>query len=317
MKKFFALIAFGLISLAFGDEEATQNVQWDYDDERWETKVPNWWDEPNFVPPSGPAEEKSREFWVKQGQNLLNEKINRKRNLNKAKNLVIMIGDGMGLSTQMAARAYMGNERSELSFEKFPHSGLSKTYCINYQVPDSSCTATAILTGIKNNFYVISLTGDVPLMDCNAQRDPNNHVESIFKYAQDAGKATGFVTTTRVTHATLAAVYAHSANRNWESNADTPHGCPDIAQQLIHGTVGAKLDVIMGGGARSFLPETFVSEQLGRGWRTDNRSLINEYQELHRANNQRAAFVQNRVGCDFIFRCPLDVNEKNLFRMNS
>lgn len=61
---------------------------------------------------------------------------------------------------------------------------------------------------------------------------------------------TGLVTTTQVTHASPAGVYAHTANRNWESNqallndGGDPETCTDIAQQLINGKVGSKLKVL-------------------------------------------------------------------------
>lgn len=59
----------------------------------------------------------------------------------------------------------------------------------------------------------------------------------------------GLVTTTQVTHASPAGVYAHTANRNWENNqvllddGGNPEVCSDIAKQLIHGNVGRKLKV--------------------------------------------------------------------------
>lgn len=56
----------------------------------------------------------------------------------------------------------------------------------------------------------------------------------------------GIVTTTRVTHATPAAAYAHSADRKWEADTDLPkHGlrCDDIATQLVRGYVGSHIDV--------------------------------------------------------------------------
>lgn len=64
------------------------------------------------------------------------------------------------------------------------------------------------------------------------------------------GKATGFVTTTRITHATPAAFYAHSANRYWESDDKVPSGvvCKDIARQLVEDEPGANLNVSDWGG---------------------------------------------------------------------
>lgn len=94
----------------------------------------------------------------------------------------------MGLSTQMASRVFKNDLDSELSFEKFPFSGLSKTYCTNRVVPDSACTATAIFTGEKNRMGVIGLKDNVRNGDCAGQQNQNNHLNSIFKYAQDMGK---------------------------------------------------------------------------------------------------------------------------------
>lgn len=225
--------------------------------------------------------------------------------MNKAKNLVIFIGDGMGLATLMATRSYIEDVKTELSFEKFDHSGLSKTYCINYQTSDSACTATAILTGVKNNYGTVAVTGDVNLRNCSGQQDEANRVDSIFKYAQDAQKSTGVITTTRVTHATPSACYAQTASRYWESNENTAEGCDDIALQLIHGEIGSKLDVAMGGGRRHFLPT-----RINGGLRTDDRDLIDEYLTLQEKNGFRARVVQNRVCASRI--CFL-LNKKILF----
>lgn len=79
---------------------------------------------------------------------------------------------------------------------------------MNYQVPDSGCTATALLSGIKTNFGVLSMSANVPLRNCSAEYDKRNHVDSIFKFAQDKGKATGIVTNTRITHGTPAGLLA-------------------------------------------------------------------------------------------------------------
>lgn len=300
MRTVVALFLACLLFLLISARDPHDNVQWEYDDPRWDDKIANWWDEENFIPPSGPEAEQSRGFWMSHGQSLLDAKLNAKQNMNKAKNLVIFIADGMGISTQMAARAYKGGEEEELSFEKFPFMGLSKTYCINYLVPDSGCTATAILSGIKNNFGTINVNGRVNLWNCEAHNNSDNVVDSIIKFAQDAGKATGVVTNTRITHATPAAAYAKTPFRYWESNEDVREGCEDVdvAHQLIHSETGSRLDVVMGGGRRHFLPNTFVNENLERGWRTDNRNLIDEYLALHRAQNRNASLVQTRVRLD-------------------
>lgn len=78
------------------------------------------------------------------------------------------------------------------------------------------------------------------------------------------------------------AVYAKSASRYWENNAQTPDGCTDLALQLVHGEIGRKLDVILGGGYREFLPNNTVDPLGRRGRRTDNRDLIREWLGTHR-----------------------------------
>lgn len=286
-----------VVQVVFAQNDDKKDVEWDVNDPRWDEKIPNWWDEKNFVSPVGPVEERSKDFWINKGQNLLYNKVHQKLNTNKAKNLVIFIGDGMGLATLMATRSYMSDVNTELSFEKFPHSGLAKTYCINYQIPDSSCTATAIMTGVKNNYGTIGVTGDVNLRDCTAQQDDSNHLDSIFKYAQDAGKSTGVITTTRVTHATPAASYAQTSSRYWENNdGSLPEGCPDIAHQLIYGAIGSRLDVVMGGGRRYFLPN--VTDE---GLRADNKNLIDEYLGIQTKLNKQAVYVKDKVKQEGIY----------------
>lgn len=107
---------------------------------------------------------------------------------------------------------------------------------------DSACTATAYLCGVKNNIGTLGVTSKVPYSDCPASLVKENHVTSILQWAQWAGKATGIVTTTRVTHASPAGSYAHSPQRDWESDAQMIKlssgttnitGCEDIARQLI------------------------------------------------------------------------------------
>lgn len=71
-------------------------------------------------------------------------------------------------------------------------------------MPDSGCSSTAFLSGVKTNFGVLSMSANVALNNCSSESGRSEHVESIFGFAQDAGKATGIVTNTRLTHATVA-----------------------------------------------------------------------------------------------------------------
>ena len=109
-----------------------------------------------------------------------------------------------------------------------------------------------------------------------------------------AGKATGFVTTTRVTHASPAPIYANSADRDWEDSAKD--GCSDIASQLVRSDVGKKLRVILGGGQQSFLPTNMSAITNGittePGKRVDNVDLIDEWLKDKRHRNVKGKYIQ-------------------------
>ncbi|MGF1464047.1 MAG: alkaline phosphatase [Maricaulaceae bacterium] len=199
----------------------------------------------------------------------------------RAKNVIVFIGDGMGVSTVTAARIRAGQnqgldgESYELAMDRLPWVGLSRTYSHDFQTADSAATATAILAGVKTRSGVVGLDQTVPRGDCAAADGAN--VPSLIEQAEAAGLATGVVTTARITHATPAAAYAHSADRNWE--AEAPEGCTDIAAQLIAWPVGDGLEVALGGGRSNFLPEGAPDpEDAGEtGRRTDGRDLTKEW----------------------------------------
>jgi alkaline phosphatase len=206
----------------------------------------------------------------------------------QAKNVILFLGDGMGISTVTAARIYAGQitgatgEEYSLSFETFPNLALIKTYNSDAQVPDSAGTITALLTGEKTRIGVLGINSNVPRDDCVAALE--NTLPSIAEIAEDAGLATGIVSTARVTHATPAGLYAHTPNRNWEDSATTPveaqtQGCRDIARQMIEMPNGDGLDVILGGGRAQFLPndEDDPEYPFRTGKRDDGRNLVEEW----------------------------------------
>lgn len=247
-------------------------------------------------------------YWIEEAQLKLKVQLDRKTNENIAKNILIFLGDGMSLSTITGARIYAGQmekksgEENLLSFEKFPHVAMSKTYCVNMQVADSACSATAYLTGVKGNYQTIGVNANVELNDCKASLDEANRVSSIMKWAQSAGKATGIVTTTRITHASPAGTYAHTAHRDWESDIDMFNfndttDCSDIALQLITEEPGKNFNVIFGGARKKFLSEKIIDESGSRGERLDGRDLIDEWLDDKRFNGKmNAAYVHNRKG---------------------
>ncbi|XP_067659501.1 alkaline phosphatase-like isoform X2 [Haliotis asinina] len=248
-----------------------------------------------------------KEAWITMAQTTLTEALQMKPNTNVAKNVIFFLGDGMGVSTVTAGRIYTGQtegqtgEEKILSFEKFPNVGLSKTYNVDRQTADSAGTATAFLCGVKANLGTLGVDESVTRKDCDAQ--DAGKVTSILKWSLDEGKAAGIVTTARVTHATPAAGYAHSAERDWEGDIDTNKSnvtgrCKDIAQQLVD---NLDLQVVMGGGRRAFLLNNQTDPETGKiesKQRADGRDLINDWKNSK--GDKNATYVWNKAQFDSV-----------------
>ncbi|XP_026681117.1 membrane-bound alkaline phosphatase-like [Diaphorina citri] len=155
--------------------------------------------------------------------------------------------------------------------------------------------------GNKLNVSTLGVSGLVTRNDCEAMRNESNHVDTIADWAQDCDKSTGLVTTTRVTHATPAALYAHTANREWESDKHVlkakldPRECEDIASQLITRSPGNKLNVIMGGGRANFLPEFAMDDEGHHGKRKDRRDLVDIWKQVKLRQGKSIAYVTNQT----------------------
>ncbi|CAG7721878.1 unnamed protein product, partial [Allacma fusca] len=215
----------------------------------------------------GKPKYESTNHWVKAAQSTLKDRLAHKNIEGVAKNTIFFLGDGMSLPTVTASRIFKGQlegshfgEEGTLFFETFPHVGVSKTFCSDSQVADSACSATAYLSGTKANIATIGVKPTVSFRDCKNMMNVSHQVESVLAWAQAAGKSTGVITTTRVTHASPAGTYAHIADRDWENDAVVkasgadPEFCDDIAEQLVLHNPGRKINVILGGGRREFMP---------------------------------------------------------------
>jgi len=270
--------------------------------------------------------------WSEQGsQQVINAKANSTQINNKkgaAKNIILFIGDGMGVSTVTAARIFAGQqlgkkgEEHQLSFDKFPFTGLIKTYNTNQQTPDSAGTMTAIMTGVKTKAGVIGVSEQVIRGECSSIQ--GNKLITALELAEIAGKQTAIVTNTRVTHATPAATYAKAPERNWEDTSDMPikainQGCLDIADQLInfetllekkvnngkdHKNIDG-IDIVMGGGRRHFLRKkkrdnTPDAKSKKEGDRKDGRNLINEW----KGNYPNGTYIIDQAGFDKLGNTP-------------
>ncbi|MFK2906027.1 alkaline phosphatase [Dyella ginsengisoli] len=209
----------------------------------------------------------------------------------RAKNVIVFLGDGMSLPTIAAAhilagqRAGVDGESYRLSFEQFPFSALSRTYETDQQTPDSAGTMTAIMTGVKTRAGYIGVSQVPRRDDCAGSR--GQELVTTLELAAAAGMSTGAVTTTRITHATPAATYGHLPERNWEVDAElTPEakaqGCKDFAAQLVD-FPGGGLTVAMGGGRTEFLPAGAADPEHATavGRRLDGRNLVAEWTARH------------------------------------
>jgi alkaline phosphatase len=249
---------------------------------------------------AAPAPE-SAERWYAEGASALARALALEPQRGAAKNVILFIGDGMGITTVTAARIFDGQLRGEsgeentLAFEQLPHVALAKTYNTNQQTPDSAGAMTAIMTGVKTKAGLIGVNQRARRGDCASAQ--GNELQTFLEQAELLGLATGVVTTSAVTHATPAATYAHSPERNWESDAQLPAaasaaGCRDIARQLIEFAHGDGLDVVLGGGRGKFLPATLADPEDASqsGERRDGRNLTDEW--LARGGN--AVYVWNK-----------------------
>lgn len=149
---------------------------------------------------------------------------------------------------------------------------------------------------MKANLATIGVNGKVKLNVCGAAANGENDVDSIAVWAQKAGKATGIVTTTRITHASPAGTYAHVANRDFECDTDVGKNggnstdCRDIASQLVLDETGKRFNVILGGGWRKFLPTNYTDKNGLTGERSDGVDLISVWKATHK----NGKFVSNK-----------------------
>lgn len=245
-------------------------------------------------------EAQTQNAWFTDGQGVIQQQLTQHRT-DRAKNVILFVGDGMGISTLTAARILQGQQSGQsgeegyLSFETFPYSALVKTYNVDAQTPDSAGTMTAMMSGLKTDAGVIGVNEKVQRGDCATVA--GHEAITALELAEIKGLATGVVSTARITHATPAATYAHSADRNWEDISDMPAeaieaGCKDIADQLIQfegyleqrypGVDVDGIEVVMGGGRRHFLPKDEAANSADavspvEGDRTDGRNLVTEW----------------------------------------
>jgi len=220
--------------------------------------------------------------WYTAGQATIEARLALQPNTNRAKNIILFNADGNGVGTNYAIRLFAGQQAGGLGddhvlpYETFPHMALVKTYTVNGQTPDSAPTASAMMTGVKSKNTMINVDGGVNVSDC--ANLAGNELTPLTLIADAMGKSVGVITTARLTHATPAAAYAVTVNRDWEDNTGIPVGCTqkDIAVQLVDAMTSGLIDIAMGGGRQHFLPAGVRDDEGKAGRRTDGRNLIEE-----------------------------------------
>lgn len=257
--------------------------------------------------------------YFKDGEKVLQEVLAQQPITTKAKNVILFVGDGNSVATVTASRildgqkkGMEGGEQNFLAFETLPYSTMAKTYNTDARIPDSAGTASAMMSGVKTDKGVLGVNENIVRGDYTTIK--GNEVTSLLELAETAGMSTGVVSTARITHATPGATYAHVADRDWETDKYMPEeakaaGVKDIAWQLIDMPYGDGIDVIMGGGRRSFISEDLVDEEGKKGKRTDGRNLITEWQKKTGGD-----YVWNSKGFEKIAD---DTNKKVLGLFNS
>jgi alkaline phosphatase len=210
----------------------------------------------------------------------------------EAKNVIFFLGDGMGPVTVTASRIYKYGESGKLAMDTMGRTARVKTYSLDAQTTDSAPSMAAYMTGLKSRNEVLSMDGNTfaqgsfrPGTDTSVTPNVSNAVNNcpatgngasvptLLEQAIAKNKATGVVSTARLTHATPAATYAHICNRNAEY---------DIARQAVPGGAGANpalgtggVDVLMGGDSRYCVPFNTTIPNKGR---PDGRNLVAELQ---------------------------------------
>jgi alkaline phosphatase len=156
------------------------------------------------------------------------------------KNIIVFIGDGMGVSQLSAAK----HTQPKLNMERFSITGLVNTAAADNLITDSAAGGTAMATGEKTYNGAISYSpkGDT--------------LKTIFEYAEELGKKTGLVATSTITHATPAVFASHVDDRAKQD---------EIARQLTH----SGTDVMIGGGRKYFVPENHKGSE-----RSDDLNLL-------------------------------------------
>jgi alkaline phosphatase len=158
--------------------------------------------------------------------------------------IILFIGEGLAPGRLAATRVYAGGADAPLALDSMPQVALLRNYSNDFAAPDRAAAATALATGTKANNKAVGVDSH------------GATVANLIELARGAGRATGLVTDGNLTTPLVAAFYAHSSG---------PIEQTELARQVAD---GSGIDLVLGGGAREFLPEA------KNGNRKDGRDLL-------------------------------------------
>ncbi|MGP4079944.1 alkaline phosphatase [Pseudalkalibacillus sp. R45] len=201
------------------------------------------------------------------------------RKKSEIKNVIFLIGDGMGPSYTTMYR-YLKDDQSTKNMEPTAFDqylvGTQSTYSwdpyfdggegdVKENIPDSAATATSMAAGIKTYNGAISVDME------------KENVKTILEEAKEQGKATGLVATSQINHATPASFGAHDESRNnYNAIAD------DYYDEMIDGK--HKVDVMLGGGTSYFVRE---DRNLAEEFQADGYSYVTTKEDMLKDNNDQ------------------------------
>lgn len=157
----------------------------------------------------------------------------------EVKNLILLIGDGMGANQVEVARMMLDINKFDL--DSYEYKSMVDTNCLNNYVTDSAASATAMATGVRT------------LYERLGKDEEGNELKTILDYAKENGKKIGIVTDEPLNDATPAAFSAHLNNRY----VDT------LEQSIVKQQIASNIDVLFGLGAKDFYPQTTMIESWG------------------------------------------------------
>lgn len=210
-----------------------------------------------------------------------------------AKNVILIIGDGMGIGATYAGRVYVNGPDQPLEWEELPHRGLVTTCAIG-MITDSAASGTAFATGHKTRVGEVSVSPGPEFKP----------YQSVLEFVKDR-KATGLVTTTMIWDATPAVFAAHAPKRS---------SSQDIAAQMIEKT---GVDVMLGGGAAAFKGDSTHPDLIGKapglGYKVVTTAPELAAVELANTNKLLGLFANSTL--DYEAERPADSTQPHLSEM--